>query len=67
MNFKDAIEVMESKGYMDVVCGNRSVWIEGVNEEDDTALVKEINSNNTYLVPLAQLTRTDVSIDYFLS
>ena len=67
MNYKDAQEVLTSKGYMDVVCGNKSVWIEQLNEDEDTALVKELNSENSYSVPLSQLSKSDDSIDCFLS
>jgi small acid-soluble spore protein H (minor) len=63
MNFNNASELVESKGYVDVVHNNKSVWIEQLNEKDDTALVKEINSDNTYLVPLSQLSMTGKDVN----
>lgn len=58
MNYQAAKELVESKGYIDVEYNNKSVWIERLNKEEDTALVKEINGNAELLVPLSELSIT---------
>ncbi|WP_139904505.1 H-type small acid-soluble spore protein [Clostridium thermarum] len=59
MNCQDAKELVESKGYIDVEYNNKSVWIERLNKEEDTALVKEINGDKEYLVLLSELSMTE--------
>lgn len=59
MDFQNAKEVMESKGYIDVEYRSKAVMLEQIFEEKNCALVKEVDSDKRFYVSLSDLVITD--------
>lgn len=62
MNVKRAEEIFSSKGVVEVIYKNNSVWIESLDELNKTAKVKILNSKEDFQVPLDELTEKDVTM-----
>lgn len=55
MDTKKALEIVESKGVINVSYKGSSVWIENINEETHEARVKELNTNRNFVVDISEL------------
>ncbi|WP_105615716.1 H-type small acid-soluble spore protein [Vallitalea okinawensis] len=57
MNFKRAKEIYESKGVIDVTYFGTSIWIKGLNEEENKAEVEGLSDDyGTRVVKIDDLT-----------
>ena len=59
MDSHEAYDIIESAGYTDIMYEDKKVWLEQINDDENTALIKDMNSDKTYLVPLGKLRKTD--------
>lgn len=58
MKVDRAKEIIESLGYIDVEYKNNPVYINRIIEEDSSAMVKDLNTNEIKKVPIEDLTDT---------
>lgn len=55
MKLERAFEIFNSLGIIDVEYKNRSIWIEAINKETNTANVRDLETNNLNEVPVNEL------------
>lgn len=55
MDIKKAVEIVESKGVIDVNCNGKSVWIENVDNENQKVLVKDLKNEKRFIVDPEEL------------
>lgn len=55
MNTERAAEILQSAKVIDVTYQNNSVWIEDVNKDRNTAMVKNLNTDDIREVPVTEL------------
>lgn len=65
MQSHEAYDIVKSAGYVDVMYKGKKVWIEQINDDENTVLVKDMNSDKEYLVPLEDLRKTDGQSEFF--
>lgn len=58
MRIDEAKQIINSLGYIDVVCGNNSVWIEDLDEENGMAKIKILETDQISEVPVSDLKQT---------
>ncbi|MDP4088481.1 MAG: small, acid-soluble spore protein, H family [Bacillota bacterium] len=67
MESHEAYDIIQSAGYVDVMYKDRTVWIEQINDDEKTVLVKDLDSDKEYLVSLEQLRKTDGEREFTIS
>lgn len=55
MDVKRANEILKSLGIVDVTYKGSSVWIENINEANNEAKVKDINTEKVFTVEVSDL------------
>lgn len=55
MNTERAAEILQSAKIIDVTYQNNAVWIEDVNKDRNTAMVKNLNTDDIHEVPVTEL------------
>ncbi|TCL64703.1 H-type small acid-soluble spore protein [Hydrogenispora ethanolica] len=63
MNRQEAKRIIESYGVIEVRHAQAPVWIEQIND-DETAEVRELNTDIRMEVPLAELERSSIPADH---
>lgn len=58
MDINEAKEIYNSLGYVDVVYGESSVWIEDLDEENKMAKVKILETEEMKEIPISDLKQT---------
>jgi small acid-soluble spore protein H (minor) len=62
MDLKRAKEIINSKGVIEVTYNNAPVWLESVIEEDASAHVKLLSTNQSMNIPVEQLSERHPNI-----
>ncbi|NMM65559.1 H-type small acid-soluble spore protein [Clostridium sp. P21] len=58
MDTEKAIEIVESLGVIEVKYKGSPVWIEIINEQSNTAKVKDINTSKEFSVDITDLEKS---------
>ncbi|MCX7694476.1 MAG: H-type small acid-soluble spore protein [Caloramator sp.] len=55
MRLERAMEIQDSLGVIDVKYNGHSVWIEEVHKDTKSAVVKDLDTNKVFEVPVSKL------------
>ncbi len=55
MNIEDILDILNSDQVVDIYCGDRRVWIENVNEENENVQIRYIQDNHVENVHVSKI------------
>jgi small acid-soluble spore protein H (minor) len=58
MDVKQAVEIVESLGVIEVNYEDCSVWIENINEETNEVKVRDLRTDRQFVVDVSQLSES---------